>query len=178
MDWIELLIDEDKKGYKCYSELIRLLCENKNFRETIVLGIKEGKIRGIDEKLWEKIRFQNIRRINSFEDVFIEGANIGYCTVAAKQLSYSLDSCYLCGGTLSILEGTKNCEDGSHTWILYNNEVIDTTLMLIISKDYIEKVGYKEENRYNPNCDLIYLAAKSFTNDNSIKSKNLGSRAR
>ena len=114
---------------------------------------------------------QNIRKINSFEDVFIDGANIGYCTVAAKQLSYSLDDCYICGGTLPLLKNTKNCKDGSHTWILYNDEVIDTTLMLIISYDYIETIGYKEENWYNPNLDPIYLESKTFTRDISIKTK-------
>lgn len=166
-----LLINEKRKNYKCFSELIRLLQENKNFREIVISGLAEGKIRGFDEELWEKIHAQNIKRIDNFEDVFIHGANIGYCTVASKQLSYSLDTCYLCGGTLPLLMGTKNCDDGSHTWILYNDKVIDTTLMLIINKDYIEKIGYNEENRYNPNIDPIYAATKEFTNDSNIRKK-------
>lgn len=168
MEVKDLLIDRSRKDYKCYSELFRLLDENQYFMKVITSGLVEGKVRGFDEKLWDDICSQNIRRINSFEDVFVDGANIGYCTVTAKQLSYSLDDCYLCGGTLSLLEKTKNCEDGSHTWILCNNEIIDTTLMLIISYDYMEKMGYIEENRYNPNFDSIYLAAKSFTRDISM----------
>ena len=171
MKVIDLFIDEDKKDYKCYSELTRLLDENQDFKEVVISGLIKGKIRGFDEKLWHEIRSQNIRRIHSFEDVFIDGANIGYCTVAAKQLSYSLDDCYICVGSLPLLKNTKNCKDGSHTWILYNNEVIDTTLMLIISHNYIEKIGYLEENRYNPNLNPIYLEAKSFTRDTSTKRK-------
>lgn len=172
MKLLDFLVEEDKKEYKCYSELIRLLNENPDFRNIVISGLKEGKIRGFGEELWKKIRSQNIRRINSFEDVFIDGANIGYCTVASKQLSYSLEHCYLCGGILPILKGTKNCEDGSHTWILYKNEIIDTTLMLVITGEYIEKIGYIEENRYDPNTDPIYLAAKYFTNDANIKKNN------
>lgn len=151
MELLDLLIDIDKKEYKCYSELLKLLSQNQEFKNAIVQGVKEGKIRRFDEELWEKIRTQNIRAINNFEDVFIDGTNIGYCTVASKQLSYSLDDCYICGGVLPILKGTENCDDGSHTWILHNSEIIDTTLMLIIDKDYAEKIGYIEENRYNPN---------------------------
>lgn len=44
--------------------------------------------------------------------------------------------------------------------------------MLIIDKDYAEKIGYIEENRYNPNNDYIYLATKEFTNDPDIKGTN------
>ncbi len=172
MEWWSLLIDEDKKNYKCYSELIRLLDENQSFRKTVISGVSEGKIRKFDEGLWDKIRAQNIRGIDSFEDVFVDGANIGYCTVASKQLSYSLNSCYLCGGTLPLLEGTENCPDGSHTWILDGDEIIDTTLMLMIRDEYIEKMGYREENRYNPNFDPIYAATKDFTNDPSIRGKD------
>lgn len=43
--------------------------------------------------------------------------------------------------------------------------------MLIISHNYIEKIGYLEENRYNQNLNPIYLEAKSFTRDTSIKRK-------
>lgn len=80
-----------------------------------------------------------------------------------KQLGYSLDDCYLCGGTFSLLEKTKNCDDDSHKWILYNNETIITILMLIISCDYMEKMLYIKESRYNLNFDSIYLVVKSFT---------------
>lgn len=168
MEIINELIDEKRSHYKCFDELKRLLSSNSEFKKIIKEGYIDGEIYGFTDELWAKINTQNIRRINSFEDVFIDGANIGYCTVASKQLSYSLDNCYLCGGVLPILRGTKNCNDGSHTWIESNNEIIDTTLMLIISKRYTQKIGYIEENRYNPNLDPIYRAAKEFTLDKNI----------
>ena len=139
------------------------------FANIIKKGIREGKITKFSAELWDKIRNQNIRRINSFEDVFMDGANLGYCTVASKQLSYSLNHCFICGGTLPILRNTPNCIDGSHTWISSNGKIIDTTLMLIIDEDFSSEIGYKEENRYNPNLDPIYVATKEWTNDITLK---------
>lgn len=169
MHEIETLIDEYRKNYHCYDELKRLLKDDEIFKQQVINGCLTGKITGYSEELWEKIRSQNIRRINNFEDVFKEGANIGYCTVASKQLSYSLDNCDICGGRLPILEGSKNSEDGSHTWIWYDHKIIDTTLMLVIDESYATELGYIEENRYNPNLDPIYLASKDFALDESIK---------
>jgi len=168
---LEFLVDKDKFDYKCYDTLKELVEKNESFKQIIIDGYKSGKLYGFTEDLWDKIRKQNIRNINSFEQVFKDGANIGYCTVAAKQLSYSLDFCFLCGGVLPILKGTKNCEDGSHTWIWYDNNIIDTTLMLIINEDYAKALGYIEENRYNPNLDEQYSATKSFTLDPNLKNK-------
>ncbi len=169
MDIIRKLIDDDKLTYKCYDELKRLLISDEKFRKIIEEGYAQNMIRGFSGELWEKIRSQNIRVINNFVDVFIDGANIGYCTVAAKQLSYSLDRCYLCGGILPILKNSKNCLDGSHTWILCEGKIIDTTLMLIIDYQYSSKVGYIEENRYDPNLDPVYTAAKEFTRDPNLR---------
>ena len=170
MDILNLLIPEDIFDYKCFDELKRLL-EDEHFRNIIIDGYEQGKISGSTEDIWEKIREQNIRRINSFEDVFKDGANIGYCTVASKQLSYSFDGCFLCGGILPILIGTRNCQDGSHTWMVHDNKIVDTTLMLIIDEDYASLLGYVEENRYNPSDDPIYLVAKEFTLDKNLKSR-------
>lgn len=164
-----MLITESRKEYKCFLELKKLLNENKDFKKIVEDGINKGLIRGFDEELWKKIFSQNIRGISNFVNVFRDGANLGYCTVASKQLSYSLDDCFIVGGVLPLLEGTVNCEDGSHTWIVYNGEIIDTTLMLIIKEEYATKLGYIEENRYNPNLDPIYLATKEFTNDVNLK---------
>lgn len=165
----KMLIDDSRNQYKCFDELKRLLKNNNHFLQVISTGVEMGMVSGFSDELWQKIKEQNIRRIRSFEDVFIDGANIGYCTVASKQLSYSLDNCYICGGVLPILIGTKNCEDGSHTWLLWDNKIIDTTLMLVINQEYASKVGYIEENRYNPLEDPIYLAAKEFTLDTNLK---------
>ena len=173
MDAIKILIDEDKKDYKCYDILKSLLNSNLKFKNLVEKGIEEGKLSGFNDQLWNMIRAQNIRGINSFEDVFIDGANLGCCTSASKQLSYSFSKCYICGGVLPILAGTKNCPDGSHTWISINSKVIDTSLMLIIDESYSKNFGYIEENRYDPNRNPYYLAAKEWTNDEEIRKKHI-----
>ena len=171
MDILNQLINENRNHYKCFDLLKKLFQENSDFRKVIEEGVLTGKISGFSEDLWTKIYDQNIRGIENFELVFQDGANIGYCTVAARQLSYSLDNPYICGGTVKYLINTPNSIDGSHTWILDNGKIIDTSFMLIIDKNYANKLGYNEENRYNPNIDPIYNAAKEFTIDKSLKRK-------
>ena len=161
------------ENYKCYDTLKELLGKDDKFREIVASGIKAGKVEGFNLELWQRLAEQNLRSpgVNSFVDVFIQGANQGYCTVCAKQVSYSLDTCYLCGGVLPILKGTINSPDGSHTWIEYDNKIIDTTLMLIFDTDLKDAFGYIEENRYNPNYDKVYSATKEFTNDTSLRKR-------
>ncbi len=173
IDKIIKYIANETDNYKCYDTLKTLLSKNEDFKKCIISGIKEGKISGFSNELWDKLNKQNLRSpgVKSFVDVFVDGYNQGYCTVCAKQVSYSLDICYLCGGILPILKGTINCQDGNHTWIEYKDKIIDTTLMLVIDKNFKNQLGYIEENRYNPNNDPIYSATKEFTNDTSIKKK-------
>ena len=169
MDLEEILINEDKMTYKCFDELKRLLREDENFRNLIIKGINENKVMGFPSELWDKIKSQNIRGIPSFETIFKEGINIGGCTKVSEQLSYSFPYCYLCGGILPILIGTKNCPKGEHSWISYERKVIDTTLMLIINEDYSIELGYKENFRYDPSINSFYLTTKEFTNDHNLR---------
>ena len=168
---IEQISLDGTSSYKCYDTIKKLLKENERFLSIIIKGIQEGKIQGFSAELWDKLAKQNLRSrgVKSFVDVFVDGYNQGYCTVCSKQVSYSLDTCYLCGGVLPILKGTINCPEGAHTWIEYKDKIIDTTLMLVIDKTLKTELGYIEENRYNPNNDPIYSATKEFTNDSSIK---------
>lgn len=175
---IKLIMDfltvEGTNDYKCYDTLKQLL-QNDSFYNVILEGIRTKKILPYSIELWEKLKRQNIRAkgVNSFLEVLRDGYNQGYCTVASKQVSYSLDKCYICGGTLPILAGTTNCKDGSHTWIEYGNFIIDTTLMIMIDESYADKIGYIEENRYNPNDNPIYIAAKEYTNDVNLRAKSI-----
>ena len=170
MDILEYLTN-GKSDYKGYDILKKLLDENEEFKKVIEKGIKENKITGFTDELWNKISNQNIRGIDNFNLVFQNGLNLGNCTATAIQLSYSLDYPYICGGTLNILQKTQNSPDGRHTWLIDGRKVIDTTLMLIIDKDYYLSLGYQEENRRNPNLEPRYNAIKDFTNDESLKRK-------
>lgn len=156
--------------WHCYDTLRQLLDSNEEFKNILIENILENNITGFSNELWKKLKTQNIRvaGINSFLDVLKDGYNQGYCTVASKQVSYSLNNCYICGGTLPILSGTINCPDGSHTWIEQDDWIIDTTLMLFIKAKVKNKFGYNEENRYNPTVDAIYNSTKKFVNDRSF----------
>ncbi|MDD2505551.1 MAG: hypothetical protein PHF21_04725 [Bacilli bacterium] len=174
MDEILNTLYEKRKEYKGISEVVKLLKDDKKFKKVLIEGISANKITGFPEELWEKIEKQNIRGISNFTDVFSRGLNIDRCTVAAKQLSYSFDECIIAGGTLKCLINSKShtAKDGRHTWIISNNKIYDTTFMLVIDIDISKKLGYKLENQYNPNIDPIYLAAKQFTNDKSLRTKS------
>ena len=169
MELIELFSTPDRKDYKCYELLDSLLTNDEFFRNTILEGYKDGKIRGFDESMWENIKSQNIRANGTFEDVFKTGYNLGNCTGCSLQYSYSLDKPYICGGELPILKGTPNSPDGRHTWIECDGKIIDTTLMLVIDKSYVDRIGYYEENKYDPNMNPRYRAAKDFANDPDIR---------
>lgn len=167
---LDYVINEKYKDYKCYDLLKKLYNENPSFKKVVDDGISLGKVSGYSDELFDKLDSQNIRSkgLNSFLEVLKDGANLGYCTVCAKQVSYSFDSPYICGGTVDFLIGTINSIDGRHTWILNEGKVIDTTLMIIIDSSYINNFGYHEENRYNPLLDPIYVSTKDFTNDTSL----------
>ncbi len=166
---LKYLIDEDLIQYKCFDILKQKLIEDSSFREKIIFGIKEGMIARFPRELFDKVCDQNIRAPFKPVQIFIDGANIGNCTLIAKMVSYSLNSCDICGGTVGILEGTKNSPDGRHTWISYKGTVIDTSLMIQINEHYIKELGYIEKNRYNPCQNPLYNAAKEYANDKSIK---------
>ena len=168
---LELLIDEDLINYKCFDILKEKLKESPQFRETIKLGIEAGFISKFPRELFERVCEQNIRAPFEPIQLFIDGANLGNCTIMSKIVSYSLPQCEICGGTLGILEGTKNSPDGRHTWISAEGNIIDTSLMITISEAFKQNLGYIEENRYNPDLDQYYRVAKDFANDKNLRSK-------
>ncbi len=169
MDLVECLYSKEYINYKGLDLLKKLVDENQEFKMILGQGMLQKKVTGFTSDVWSKIRSQNIRRIRSFEDVFKDGANIGYCTVASKQLSYSFDNVEIAGGTVDFLKKTKNSENGEHTWMVCDRKIYDTSLMLIIDERFSKKMGYNEENRYDPTKDKIYLSTKEFTLDSSLR---------
>lgn len=151
--------------YKCNDVTKQLIKTNPKFYQILVNGIKEGKVSGFPEELWDKIRNLNIRSATNLEDAFKEGFTIGSCTVASKYLSFTFPNCEIAGGINKFLVGTKNSQDGSHTWTICKNKIYDTTFMLIIDANYQSEFGYVQENIYNPNFDAMYVSAKEFAND-------------
>lgn len=164
------LIDEKRKSYKCFSMLKYYYDTNPEFAEFIKNGVASGKIFGYDEELWNKMAALNVRNPINFEEAFGEGFNEGNCTKFSKYLSFCFSYPQICGGTLPLIKGSKNSPDGRHTWMCYRGMIYDTSLMLIMDEAYAKKeLKYDEENRYDPNYDRSYSAAKEFANDKSIR---------
>lgn len=164
------LIDEKRKSYKCFSMLKYYYDTDPEFAEFIRNGVLSGKILGYDEELWNKMASLNVRNPINFEEAFGEGFNEGNCTKFSKYLSFCFTYSQICGGTLPLIKGSKNSPDGRHTWISYKGMIYDTSLMLIMEEEYAKRgLKYNEENRYNPNRDPSYAAAKEFANDKSLK---------
>lgn len=170
MDILDNLINEKRKHYLCFELLKKLYIENSSFKRIIDEGYKNGEVIGFPEELWEKIDDQNIREIDSFEDVFKEGYNIGGCTKVSKQLSYSFKKSKLCSGLLPLIKGTKNSPIGEHSWMESEGITYDTTLMLCMKKEMVSKLGYQKEAEYDPHTSSIYEAAYEFANDPELKS--------
>lgn len=162
----------DYKNYGCNSLVIDKLSKEPGFKETIEEGIKSGMINGFTEEMWEKMRNLNLRVAGTLEDSFRNGSTLGACTVAIKYLSFIFPICEIAGGINANLIGTKNSVFGEHTWLIYQDKIYDTTFMMIINKEYSDKMGYILENKYNPNKNSYYNVNKEFANDPSIRKES------
>lgn len=143
------------------------------FKELISKNFELGKIRFFDADEYDKITSQNFISpfpdVNTFMELFIKGYNIGNCVGTARQLSYSYNLIDIVTGTLPMLKGTLNAEkEGGHCWLETEDEIIDTTFMLVIKKELKDKFGYIEEERLTAK-DLrkmqFYQARKELVND-------------
>ncbi len=170
-DILSILVDADLVDFKCF-DILKEKLKDDNFRNFVKENIKKGLIKKFPRELFDAVCKQNIRAPFEPIKIFIEGANIGNCTIMSKLISYSLDSCYICGGTLEALRGTKNSPDGRHTWISVGRDIIDPSLMIVVDESIASMIGYTEENRYNPNLDQRYNAAKDYANDQEIRKKS------
>lgn len=168
---LEILYGE-RKDYKGTKIMRDLLNSNEKFKKLIIDGIKEGKIIGFTEELWKKIENQNMRRVNSFTEVFEKGYNLGNCTNIAIQLSFSFpNDCLIGCGRVDYLKGTLNSENGEHTWLEWKRKIYDPTFMIIIDSEYSKKLKYNQTDIYNLNSNSMYSAEKDFTNDPNLKTK-------
>lgn len=166
------LLYGDKKNYRGTALMKFLLENNEEFKKIIEEGIMRGKIDRIWDQIFEDNNNLNLDSGKFLIEQFETGYNIGNCLNASKVLSYSLpDDCEIAGGTNDYLIGTRNSEDGKHTWVVWNYEILDTTFMITIDVEYAKKLGYKQENIYRPMDDKNYAERKKFLHDETIKTK-------
>lgn len=168
-------MDTNSKAFALFWEI----CHKKNdFYKIINENFANGKIRFFNDNEWNKINNQNfvstMKEMKEFRDMFLLGYNIGNCVGTSRQLSYSYHNVDIVSGILPILKGTLNAErEGGHCWLETPDNIIDTSLMLVIDKSLKNDLGYIEEQRLTSSqlaSSPIYQARKEFVNDKNLNS--------
>ena len=164
----ELFINDNCKNYKCY-DILKNLLKNKDFRKTLVIGIINDEVRPFNDNIWETFSKINYRGCSNLEEAFMLGLNLGNCTNFSKELGYIIKGSEICGGTVPLLVGTENCPNGDHTWMEYGGLIYDTSLMIIMKREFAEKIGYQEDNRYPVSETAGYEAREKYATERIFK---------
>lgn len=164
----EIFINDNYKNYKCY-DILKELLKNKKFRKILVTGIINDEVRPFNNNIWETIYKMNYRGCSNLEEAFMLGLNLGNCTNFSKEMGYIFKGSEICGGAVPLLVGTENCPNGNHTWMEYGGLIYDTSLMIIMTRKFAQKLGYQEENRYPISETVGYEAKEKYANDRILK---------
>lgn len=97
-----------------------------------------------------RIKFIDGNKTLSLKTIFKDGYNIGNCLLTAYYVSSIIEDSLICTGKVEILKGTKNSPNGDHVWIETENEIIDTTLMIVIPKYHIYSKFYTKDAEITP----------------------------
>lgn len=98
------------------------------------------------EKKIFKIKFIDGHKELTLKTIFKDGYNIGNCLLTSFYVSSILENPLICTGKVEILKGTKNSPSGDHVWIESDNNIIDTTLMIIMPKTHPYVKYYKKDS--------------------------------
>lgn len=170
MEIIDKIIPQGRENYKCYDLIKNILENNNELKKIIEDGFNTGKIVQFDEELLQKFGELNVRWPYNIDEVLLLGGNIGGCTTMAYELSFLFENCFKCAGILPILKGTKNSEDGRHTWMESSDGwIYDTSLMLVIDKKYMKEIGYQENIREKYSSQQFYSQQKEFALDSNLQ---------
>ena len=106
---------------------------------------------------------------NTLEDIYHMGFNIGNCGLTSRYIARRFDEAELYYGTATLLIGTKNSEDGDHSWTVINNFVIDSTLMLCIPINEAEQLGYAPEKQIEHSCARLLSEFNVYDNEYKLE---------
>lgn len=164
----EIFINNNCTDYRCF-DILRKLLKIDQFRKLIVVGIVNNEVRPFNDNIWETFSQMNFRGCSNLEEAFKLGLNLGNCTNFSKEIGYAFKGCDICGGGVPLLVGTENCPNGNHTWMEYGGLIYDTSLMIIMTREFSRKLGYVEENRYPISETVGYEAKEEYANDRTFK---------
>ena len=132
----------------------------------------------LEEFSWNKelqnkifqIEFVDGHKKLSLKTIFKDGYNIGNCLLTSYYVSTIFENSLICTGTVEILTGTKNRPNGDHVWIETEDNIIDTTLMIIIPKNNKYSKYYIKDYDIRPNFSSYDL---SYDNDIYFRKNNM-----
>jgi len=113
---------------------------------------------------------------NTLGEIYSYGFNIGHCGLTSRYVVRAFDDARLFYGKSSLLVDTKNAPNGEHAWVVLNDFVIDTTLMICVPIDKAKELGYVQEKEIAPysarmlsEYDVYDLEFNALENDKKIK---------
>lgn len=147
------------------------LRNEKVIKERLKTHVKNGTVVSFDEELLEKIKNMNVFGIGNFFKIFEMGINISKSSLSAQTLSYLFDEDFILvkKGKCDLLKDSSISNVAEHAWVVVDDVVYDTTLMLKIqidvayqflgylpdieiSSEYLKSNGnYQTEKEYSTN---------------------------
>lgn len=113
------------------------LREKHGIKERLKNHIKDGTVTSFDEELIWKIKSMNVFGIGNFFKIFEMGINIQKSALSAQTLSYLFDEEFVLvkKGKCDLLKDFSDSNSIEHAWLVVDDVVYDTTLMLKIQMD-------------------------------------------
>lgn len=87
---------------------------------------------------------------SKLEEIYINGFNIGHCGLTSRYIARKFSQAKLYYGTANLLVGTKLSPNGEHAWLVMDDFLIDTTLMICIPLSMAEFLGYVPNKQIAP----------------------------
>lgn len=105
-------------------------------------------------------------------EIYQHGFNIGHCGLTSRYVIRNLKNSNLQYGITNILKGTKASPNGEHAWIISNNILIDTTLMICIPITKMNELGYIPQKTIEKESACMLSEYDVFDNEFNELNKN------
>lgn len=104
-------------------------------------------------------------------EIYKQGFNIGHCGLTSRYIARKYSQAALYYGKASLLIGTDKSPNGEHAWVIIENYLIDTTLMICIPLDISKFLGYIPEKQISSESACILPEYDTYDNEFLLKQK-------
>lgn len=109
------------------------------------------------------------KNAHTLGEIYEQGFNIGYCGLTSRYIARQFSEAELFYGHATLLKGTKNSPNGEHAWTVINNFLIDSTLMLCIPINEIQKLGYTPKREIAHNSARLLSENEVYNNEYELQ---------